>query len=112
LYKILSYLFPDNIPAVSISVSSLSEIYDITLNPSGSINQSIFLQFTEQLNTLADIRDYLIMFVNNLTITNIESIILQATTVVQLTSTTNQLTRFTLVSKIRFFIVNESDCHI
>ena len=64
------------------------------------------------MNTLADIRDYLMMFINNLTITNIDSIILQATTMVQLTATTNQLTRFALVIKNKLFIVNESDSHI
>lgn len=61
------------------------------------MNQSIYNEFTEELNRLADIDDYLMMFINNLTITDINSIILQATTMVQLTSSTNQLTRFALV---------------
>ena len=63
------------------------------------MNQSDLIEFSEQLNQLANIRDYLMIFLNNLTITDINSIILQATTMVQLTATTNQLTRHVLVKK-------------
>jgi hypothetical protein len=40
------------------------------------------------------------VFINNLTITGIDSIILQATTLVQLTTITNQLTRYALVRRV------------
>ena len=70
------------------------------------------IEFTEQLNTLANIRDYLMMFINNLTITNIDSIILQATTMVQLTASTNQLTRFALVIRDELFIIYVSKFYI
>ena len=59
-------------------------------------------KYNQQLNTLANIRDYLMIFINNLTITGIDSTILQATTLAQLTSSTNQLTRHALVRSLYF----------
>jgi hypothetical protein len=58
-------------------------------------------QYSYQLNNLAAVEEYLMMFINNLTIANINSIILQGSALSQLTAMTNQLTRNTLV---KFFL--------
>jgi DNA integrity scanning protein DisA with diadenylate cyclase activity len=85
-------------------VSSLNDSSAMVSNTNDSslslVNTSILTEFNQQLNTLANIRDYLMMFINNLTITDIDSIILQATTLVQLTTITNQLTRYALVRRV------------
>jgi hypothetical protein len=61
-----------------------------------------------QLNTQANVRDYLMSFTTNLLITTSNSIKLQASSLAQLTQATNQLTRATsvriLFSKIFIFI--------
>ena len=61
------------------------------------MNVSAAIQFKEELNSQATIRDYLIIFTNNLAITIANSIKLQASSLAQLTQSTNQLTRTTLV---------------
>ena len=45
----------------------------------------------------AAVQEYLMMFIDNLTIAEIDSIILQGSTLSQLTTVTNQLTRNSLV---------------
>ena len=67
-------------------------------------NTSILTEYNKQLNTLANIRDYLMIFINNLTIIGIDSIILEATALVQLTTSTNQLTRYALVRSFFCFL--------
>ncbi|CAF0785258.1 unnamed protein product [Adineta steineri] len=85
----------NGIPSVDISVSllgsqSLQQI-SIPLNESALINYSI------QLNSLANVRDYLVTFITDLLITTSNSIILQSSSLAQLTQATNQLTRNTLL---------------
>ncbi|CAF0785734.1 unnamed protein product [Adineta steineri] len=85
----------NGIPAVDISVSALGsqslQQVSIPLNESALINYNI------QLNSLANVRDYLVTFITNLLITTSNSIILQSSSLVQLTQATNQLTRNTLI---------------
>ena len=49
----------------------------------------------KDLNSQANVRDYLINFITNLQITTSNSIKLQSSSLVQLTQSTNQLTRTT-----------------
>jgi hypothetical protein len=67
------------------------------------LNQSALIQFNKELNSQANVRDYLMTFTTNLAITTSNSIKLQATSLAQLTQATNQLTRATLVRKIISF---------
>ena len=53
--------------------------------------------YTAALNAQAIVRDYAIQFISNLSITNIDSIILQSSTMNDLTSTTSELTRQAVV---------------
>ncbi|CAF1131898.1 unnamed protein product [Adineta steineri] len=85
----------NGIPAATILVSplgsqSLQQI-SIPLNESALINNST------ELNSLANVRDYLVTFITQLLITTSNSIILQSSSLVQLTQATNQLTRNTLM---------------
>ena len=76
------------------------------------MNVSALIEFNKELNSYANIREYLIKFTTNLAITTSNSIKLQASSLVKLTQTTNQLTRTSLVrtndiftlSNIRYFI--------
>jgi hypothetical protein len=65
--------------------------------------------YNHQLNTFATVQEYLMMFVNNLTIAQIDSITLQASTLSQLTSTTNELTRNALVRLIFEYFVQSNN---
>jgi hypothetical protein len=68
------------------------------------LNVSAVTEFIEQLNSQANIRDYLISFTTNLAITTSNSIKLQASSLAQLTQATNQLTRTTLVRTKSFLV--------
>ncbi|CAF3967703.1 unnamed protein product [Adineta steineri] len=83
------------IPAVDISVSSLGSqtLQQISI----ALNESALINYNIQLNSLANVRDYLVTFITNLLITTSNSIILQSSSLVQLTQSTNQLTRNTLM---------------
>ncbi len=61
-----------------------------------------FTGYEHQLNTFADIEEYLMIFINNLTIAQIDSILLQESTLSQPTAITNQLTLDSLVSSLYF----------
>jgi hypothetical protein len=61
------------------------------------LNQSILIEYNKQVNIYAHLREYLIKFTNNLIIAGTNTIKLQASALVQLTQSTNQLTRATLV---------------
>ncbi|CAF4165711.1 unnamed protein product, partial [Adineta steineri] len=85
----------NGIPAVDISVSLLgSQSLQQTSIP---LNESALIDYNIELNSLANVRDYLVTFLTNLLITTSTSIILQASSLVQLTQITNQLTRNTLM---------------
>jgi hypothetical protein len=68
------------------------------------LNQSAMIEFNQELNSQANVREYITTFTSNLTITTSYSIILQSSSLAQLTKATNQLTRTTLVTKNRNFI--------
>lgn len=71
-----------------------------------------FADFSSEVNGLANVRDYLLMFVSNLTITDLNNIILQSTTLAQLTASTNQLTRLALVMGTPAFVVRHRSLHL
>ncbi|CAF4344823.1 unnamed protein product, partial [Adineta steineri] len=83
------------IPAATISVSSLGS--QSLQQSSIPLNESALIDFNIELNSLANVRDYLVAFITNLLITRSNSIILQSSSLVQLTQATNQLTRNTLM---------------
>ncbi|UJR16862.1 hypothetical protein I4U23_003760 [Adineta vaga] len=88
----------NGIPLTSISVSSLGSTYSSRI--STPLNISALTEYNKELNSHAQVREYLIKFIPNLAITTSNSIILQAQTMVQLTKATNQLTRNTLTIAI------------
>ena len=61
------------------------------------MNATALDEYRQQLNAQATLRDYLITFIETVNITNINSIKLQAAALLQLTQSTNQLTRSALV---------------
>ncbi len=61
------------------------------------LNTSALIEYNKQLNIQANVHDYLMTFTTNLIIGTSNSIILQATSLAQLTQATNQLTRTTSV---------------
>jgi hypothetical protein len=61
------------------------------------------IDYEKELNNQANIREYLIEFLQHLPQTSINSIKLQSLSLVQLTKETNQLTRTTLVNIHIFF---------
>jgi hypothetical protein len=63
------------------------------------------LEYNKELNSQANLREYLIKFIINLTIISSNSIRLQSTSLAQLTQATNQLTRTTLVRRKNIFSV-------
>jgi hypothetical protein len=99
-----THLFKDGVPLVNISISKLSSQFSQSIKNSIPFNQSILDQYNKQLHVYARIREYLINFTRNLIITDSQSIILQASSLVQLTESTNQLTRMALVGMIFFDI--------
>ncbi len=87
------------VPAASISISSLdSQSYSQSI--SVPLNTSALIEFNKQLNIQAYVRDYLMSFTTNLVIAGSNSIILQASSIEQLTQSTNELTRTASVKKI------------
>jgi hypothetical protein len=68
----------DGIPAASISISPLGS--ERSQGQSVSLNQSASIEFNRELNSLANVRDYLVPYTTNLLITTPNSIKLQATT--------------------------------
>lgn len=69
------------------------------------MNQSAFDQLTHELNRYANLCEYLVTFMNQISITTSNTIQIQATTLAQLTQSTNQLTRTTLVSYTNRFLI-------
>ena len=81
------------IPLSTISISSLTTQSQPT---NSSFNQSALIEFEKELNSQSSTREYLISFTQNLQITTSNSIKLQSSSLVQLTKSTNQLTRNTI----------------
>jgi hypothetical protein len=61
------------------------------------LNVSAMMEYNKEINSHANLREYLLTFTTNLAITTVNSIKLQASTLAELTQATNQLTRTTLV---------------
>ncbi|CAF0946998.1 unnamed protein product [Adineta steineri] len=93
--KNLDKAISNGIPAVNISVSSLGSqrLQQISI----PLNESALIDYNTELNSLANVRDYLAPFLINLLITTSNSIILQSSSLARLTQATNQLTRNTLM---------------
>ncbi|CAF4521529.1 unnamed protein product, partial [Rotaria sp. Silwood2] len=83
------------IPAATISISSLGSTS--SQRTSIPLNASALIEYEKELNSQANVRDYLITFTNNLAITTSNSIKLQSASLAQLTQSTNQLTRTTVM---------------
>ncbi|CAF1417136.1 unnamed protein product [Adineta steineri] len=85
----------NGIPVATILVSSLgsSSLQQVSI----PLNESALINYNTELNSLANVRDYLVTFITQLLITTSNSIILQSSSLVQLTQATNQLTRNTLI---------------
>jgi hypothetical protein len=62
------------------------------------MNATALAAFNQQLNSYANVRDFLMTYTSTLPITTVNSIKLQASSLSQLTQATNQLTRSALVS--------------
>ncbi len=73
------------------------------------MNTSALTEYSKQLNIYASVRDYLVTYTTNQAISTSNSIILQASSLVQLTQATNQLTRTTAV---RAFLPQEFHCFL
>lgn len=69
------------------------------------MNHSAFDLLTHELNRYADLRERLVSFTSQLGITTSNTIQIQATTLAQLTQSTNQLTRTTLVPSSHLFLI-------
>lgn len=69
------------------------------------MNSSALIEYNKQMNIYADIRDYLITYTTDLMITTINSIKLQSSSLVQITQSTNQLTRTAAVRILNFINV-------
>ncbi|UJR08943.1 hypothetical protein I4U23_013195 [Adineta vaga] len=86
----------NGIPISTISISSLNSKTQQT-SLSGVLNTTVALiEYNKQLNKYANARDLLIRYMTNLSITTIESIKLQSSSLAQFTKATNQLTRNSL----------------
>ncbi len=92
----------DGIPAASISISPLGSKSSQGRGV-GILNVSALNEYNKQINSDANVREYLITFTTNLAITRSNSIILQSSFLAQLTKATNELTRTTLV-RLKFLI--------
>jgi len=67
------------------------------------LNESALIEYNKELNSNANVREYLITFTTNLAITTSNSVKLQSSFLSQLTKATNELTRTTLV-RLKFLI--------
>ncbi|CAF3980133.1 unnamed protein product [Rotaria sp. Silwood2] len=81
----------NGVPLASISVASLGSTRSQEIFI--PLNESALTEYNKELNSQANVRDYLITFTNKLAITTSNSIKLQSTSLAQLTQATNQLTR-------------------
>ncbi|CAF1687379.1 unnamed protein product, partial [Adineta ricciae] len=88
----------NGVPSTSISVSPLGS--SSSQQNSAALNVTALNEYKNEVNSYAQVREYLMRFIPNLPITTSKSIQLQASAIVQLTETTNQLTRNTLTIAI------------
>ncbi|CAF3596750.1 unnamed protein product [Rotaria sp. Silwood1] len=95
-----------NNQAIETAISNGISSTTIAISPLGSKTQqsssvspnaSALAEYNKQLNTYANVRDSLVTYITNLTITTADSIKLQASSLAQFTQATNQLTRTTIM---------------
>ncbi|CAF1452778.1 unnamed protein product [Adineta ricciae] len=87
----LDHALSNNIPLATISISQLGE--QRLQQTISSANSSATIDFKNNLNRQANVREYLMNFTDNLPITTSNSILFQSSILSQLTQSTNQLTR-------------------
>ncbi|UJR12876.1 hypothetical protein I4U23_017050 [Adineta vaga] len=87
----LTKAISNGISFVDISISTLNS--PNFTSSTTIINETISIEYKNEINSLANIRDYFVSFISDLLITTSNSIILQSSSLVQLTQSTNQLTR-------------------
>ena len=91
------FLLDGGIPAARISISSLDS-RPVTSNLSSPWNVSALEEFEKDFNRQANLREYLIQFLLDLPVTNSwNTIPIQSKSLVELTRSTNQLSRSILV---------------
>jgi len=105
--EIMDKAISNGIPLSTISVSSL--LSRISIEKEKSTNQSARLEFLKEINEQANLRENLIKSLIDLPITSANSLKLQSLSLVQLTSSTNQLTRtsLTIISEKCFELTKE-----
>lgn len=82
----------DGISPTRIFVSPLGSSR-VSQGNSGQHIESAMIEYKRDLNLQSNLRDYLMNFIPTLPITTMNSIILQSSSLVQLTKSTNELTR-------------------
>ena len=97
----------DGISPIQIFLSSLRE--NRTSLTNFLSNQSAMKEFNEQMNFQVEFRENLSECIRNIRSMTIESMKLQLSTLIQLTETTNQLTRQTLVNLKIFSLIFHSN---
>jgi hypothetical protein len=83
----------------NIAISKLNSQRSQSAENFISFNQTILDEYNKELNIYAMISEYLINLTSNLIIAGSNSIIFQSTLLVQLTESSNQLTRLASVKK-------------
>ena len=92
------------IPAASISISSLDSVQPSPNVSSSSLNVSALEEFEKDLNRQANLREYLIQYLIQLPVMNNWNIIqIQSKSLLELTQSTNQLSRSFLVRITKLF---------
>jgi hypothetical protein len=79
---------------------------DLFFQISVPLNESALIEYNKQLNSYANLRDFLMKFATNFVIAGSNSISLQASFLVQLTQSTNQLTRSAVVNIFKYSLIN------
>ena len=95
LWSLLSILV-GGIPAASVSISSLDSPW-VTSNVSSSFNASALEEFESDLNRQANVGEHLIQYLIALPVNSWNTIQIQSKSLIELTQSTNQLSRSLLV---------------
>jgi hypothetical protein len=93
-----------------IAISSLTNV-PVTVSISNNasvVNQSVLDEYERAINRQADMREYLVEYFDSMLISSSNTLKIQATSLAQLTQSTNQLTRVTLV-RISFLSHHDGD---
>jgi len=105
--QIMDKAISNGIPLATISVSSL--LSQVNLVNNQAKNESARLEFLKEINEQANLREDLIKSLTDYPITSANSLKLQSLSLVQLTNSTNQLTRtsLTIISEKCFQLTKE-----